>query len=216
MTLSGEKISYSITEVQTNPRLVKIFGLSFFLAIIVHLINLFLYIQQIIGFEEFISFLIFFGFPTFLSYILFYNEWSAKHDFLDITVSGIAFRSTPVFPHGLIPKKGKISFKNIQRVSLVQISTHADISRLLEKHGSQDSSILLTRPILMYILLKNEKHILIGERFPNSKLIQATVLVEAGAGLTQTWARLTKKFPTLTSTLTDITDKFSKWFKKEV
>ena len=150
--------------------------------------------------------------PTFLSGLWFYNEITAKSDYLKISLSGINFKSTPVAFHGFFPKKGNIPFKSIKYATLITITTRLDISEKCENRESFKE--LLDKPLVLQIVYAEDKKVLIGERFPNKKLIHAILLIETGAGLSQTWKKISEKFPALKDIITDVSSKLSGWFKR--
>lgn len=207
------KITYEILESKTNPKYEKLFGISFIIAILINLLNVLLYLENFSGFNSFISLLLLNAFPTVLTAVLFYNERSAKSDYLKITMKGITFKSTPIFPHGLRIKKGFISFDSMKYVSLAYISSGLKSSNV--PNPQKDFSAFMNRPLLINIVYSQTKRIAFGERFPNKKLLQSVVLLEAGAGLTQTWKKITEKYPEMKETISEISSKISNWFKNK-
>ncbi|OLS23591.1 MAG: hypothetical protein HeimC3_24030 [Candidatus Heimdallarchaeota archaeon LC_3] len=213
MASGQRKITYEILEAKTNPKYEKLFGISFIVAILINLLNILLYLGNSSDFNSFISLLLLDAFPTVLTAVLFYNERSAKSDYLRINIKGVAFKSTPVFPHGLRIKKGFISFDSIKYVSLAYISSGFKSSNA--PNPQKDFSAFMDRPLLLNIVYGQTKRIAIGERFPNKNLLQSVVLLEAGAGLTQTWKKITEKYPDMKETISEISSKISKWFKNK-
>ena len=213
MISEQKNIAFEILETENNPKYEKLFGISFIVALLINLLNISLFLGNITSFNSFISLLLLDAFPTILTAILFYNEKSSKSDYLRITVKGVAFKSTPVFPHGIRIKKGIISFKKINYVSLAYISSGLGLQNT--PNSQKDFSTFMNKPLLLNIVYDQNNRIAFGERFPNKKLLQAVVLIEAGAGLAQTWKKISEKYPAMKDTITEISSKITSWFKNK-
>jgi hypothetical protein len=205
-------MSYEITGVKPNRKHMNLFAISFIFLIIVNFGNFLSILFNIFDGTLFLLILVLIIFLVFFIGLLLFNEYTCTSDYLKISMKGIEYKSTPVFPHGLLPKKGSIPFNSIKHVSLVVIKTEVDISK---KIGEQKNfSELLEKPLLLLINYGENNKILFGERFLTSKKLRAIVLIESGAGLAKTWKKITEKFPQMQNIVNDLSSILTNLFKK--
>jgi hypothetical protein len=204
-------MSYEITGVNPNRKHMNLFGISFIFLLIVNFVNLILTIFSLLDVALFLSILVLIIFPTLFTGLLLYNEYTCTTDFLKISLKGVEYKSTPVFLHGFLPKKGSIPFTSIKHVSLVLIKSEVDISK---KIGEEVFLELINKPLLLLINYGESNKVLIGERLLNTKKLRAIVLIESGAGLAKTWKKITEKVPQMQTIASDLTSMVNRLFKK--
>lgn len=144
-----------------------------------------------------------------------YTEISAKNDFIRISTVGVEYQSSPRFFHGWLTTRGKISFKEIKKVQILQFATMLDLTNQYETRGDMqfDMQQFLNKSIALGIVLTNNKMKMIGERLDPKKLFQAAVLIESGAMIGQTLARIAEKYPSLAASVNSVLSGVKKIFR---
>jgi hypothetical protein len=204
-------MSYEISGVKPNRKHLNLFVISFIILLMTNFVNLLLIVLNVIDIYVFLLIEIILILPTFVIGLLLYNEYTSKSDYLKISLKGVEYKSTPVFPHGFFPKRGSLPFNSIKHVSLVLIKSDVDISK---KVGEEVFLELINKPLLILINYGENNRVLIGERFLNTKKLRAIALIESGAGLAKTWKKITEKIPQMQTIASDLTSMINKLFKK--
>ena len=146
-----------------------------------------------------------------------YTEISAKNDFIRIFTDGVEYQSSPKFFHGWLTTRGKIPFKEIKKVQILQFATMLDLTNQYETKGDVqfDMQQFLNKSIALGIVLKNDKMKMIGERLDPKKLFQAAVFIESGAMIGQTLAKIAEKYPTFATTVSNVLSGVKKIFQRQ-
>ncbi|MHA2362794.1 MAG: hypothetical protein ACXAC7_02470 [Candidatus Hodarchaeales archaeon] len=223
MASESSKNPLHIKNKNSNQKTFFLFIVLTILSLLGVVVSIFYLLEDVDQNRYFIGFLIFGLFLTIYSAGVSYTEYRAKEDFLKITRTGIEYHHSPKIFHGWLPKSGKLNFKKITGVNVLQIVSGLDILEQKvsssQKESEFDLNEFINKPLLLEIKLKNGGYLRIGERLSPREIIQVAVLIESGAklgqALSQAMEKFSEKYPNLTNTISNVMDSLSGLFRKK-